>query len=126
MVAALWGAALAGYLLSETLYGSGESYETGATATTEDELPWVAAAPGRVEPGSGEFKLGSAILGKVADVPVKVNDEVEAGELLIKLDDEEARARLAGAVDDDFFSTRVTSIQETSRSKSTAEEIQDE
>ncbi len=95
IVIALGVAALGGYLLSESLYGNGSAKTTTAAAKTE--LPWVAAAPGRVEPGSGEFRLGAAILGKVADVPVKVNDEVEDGELLIRLDDEETRARLAAA-----------------------------
>ncbi len=95
IVIALAAAALGGYMLSETVYGTKDSAKTVAAAKAE--LPWVAAAPGRVEPGSGEFRLGSAILGKVADVPVKVNDEVEAGELLIRLDDEESRARLAAA-----------------------------
>jgi HlyD family secretion protein len=95
ILVALGVAALGGYLVSESLYGNGSSSVTTATAKTE--LPWVAAAPGRVEPGSGEFRLGAAILGKVADVPVKVNDKVEEGELLIRLDDEEARARLAAA-----------------------------
>ncbi len=94
IVIALGVAALGGYLLSETLYGVGT---TTTTAAAKTELPWVAAAPGRVEPGSGEFSLGAAILGKVADVPVKVNDQVEEGELLIRLDDEESRARLAAA-----------------------------
>lgn len=92
---ALGIAALGGYLLSESVYGP-----RGATTNVvkvKTELPWVAAAPGRVEPGSGEFRLGAAILGKVADVPIKVNDKIEEGELLIRLDDEEARARLAAA-----------------------------
>ena len=76
------------------------------TAAAKTELPWVAAAPGRVEPGSGEFVLGAAILGKVADVPVKVNDVVEDGELLIRLDDEELRARLAAAEADEGLGRR--------------------
>lgn len=95
IIAALCIAALGGYMLSETLYG--EKGGKAETAEAKSTLPWVAAAPGRVEPGSGEFRLGAAIIGKVADVPVKVNDEVEAGELLVRLDDEEARARLAAA-----------------------------
>jgi HlyD family secretion protein len=117
IVGALCVAALAGYLLSETLYGNGKDYDTASTATTEDELPWVAAAPGRVEPGSGEFKLGSAILGKVADVPVNVNDEVEEGELLIKLDDEEARARLAGAEAEEGLSRRQRDAQPSTKGR---------
>ena len=94
IVLALVVAALGGYLLSGSYYGKSAT-PTVATATTEEQ--WVAAAPGRVEPGSGEFRLGAGILGLVADVPVKVNDKVEDGELIVRLDDEEARARLASA-----------------------------
>ena len=94
VIVALVVAAFGGYLVSESLYGNGGSSTTAAAKT---ELPWVAAAPGRVEPGSGEFRLGAAVLGQVADVPVKVNTDVEELELLIRLDDEEARAKLAAA-----------------------------
>ncbi len=104
IVIALAAAAFGGYLLSESLYGSGGTTSSSAEAKTE--LPWVAAAPGRVEPGSGEFRLGAAIIGKVADVPVKVNDDVEAGELLVRLDDEESRARLAAAEADEGLRRR--------------------
>jgi len=61
------------------------------------ELAWVAAAPGRVEPKSGQVRIGTGLLGRIADVTIKLNDEVEEGELLIRLDDEEARARLQAA-----------------------------
>jgi HlyD family secretion protein len=103
IVIALGVAAFGGYLLSESLYGSGSSKTTAAAKT---ELPWVAAAPGRVEPGSGEFRLGVAVIGKVADVPVQVNDDVEDGELLVRLDDEESRARLAAAEADEGLRRR--------------------
>ncbi len=61
------------------------------------EINWVAAAPGRVEPKSGEIKLGTTFLGRVEEVLVKVDDRVEEGELLIRLDDAEARAKLTSA-----------------------------
>lgn len=95
ITAALAGAALLGYVVSDSTYFSSESRTEQAEAKTGAN--WVAAAPGRVEPGSGEVNIGAAILGQVADVTVKVNDKVEEGELLIRLDDEEARARLAAA-----------------------------
>lgn len=95
IAAALAGAAVLGYVVSDSSYLSGEP----KTSKTEVKSgpQWVAAAPGRVEPVSGEVNIGAAILGQVADVTVKVNDKVEEGELLIRLDDEEARARLAAA-----------------------------
>ena len=69
-----------------------------ALAADEDTgTPWVVAAPGRVEPKGGMIKIGTAIIGRVADVYISLNDEVEANELLLKLDDAEARARLAAA-----------------------------
>lgn len=95
IVAALVAAALLGYVLSEGTYFSGETRTAKETPKTGAQ--WVAAAPGRVEPGSGEVNIGAAILGQVADVTAKVNDDVEEGELIIRLDDEEARARLAAA-----------------------------
>ena len=61
------------------------------------ELPWVAAAPGRIEPKSGLVRVGAGLLGRIAEVTIKTNDAVEEGELLIRLDDEEARARLQAA-----------------------------
>jgi len=58
---------------------------------------WVAAAPGRVEPASGEIKVGPLELGRVAEIFVKVGDVVGQEHLLVRLEDGEARARLASA-----------------------------
>ena len=104
IIVAIAAAALGGYLLSETLYGNADG--TKSVAAKTDEAWVVAAAPGRVEPGSGEFRLGTAMIGTVAKVPVKVNDKVEQGELLIRLDDEEARAELASAEAQEGLSAR--------------------
>src|SRR6202049_491671 len=113
IIVALVAAALGGYMLSEGLYGSSSSTSTTSTAAAKSELPWVVAAPGRVEPGSGEFRLGAGILGLVADVPVKVNDKIEDGELVVRLDDEEARARLASAEAQEGLSRRERDAQPT-------------
>jgi HlyD family secretion protein len=61
------------------------------------EPQWVASAPGRVEPVSGEVRLDALVLGRVAEVIVEVGDRVGAGDLLARLDEEEARANLASA-----------------------------
>jgi HlyD family secretion protein len=58
---------------------------------------WDATAPGRVEPASQMIRIATPIAGRIAEVVVKANDKVFAGELLVRLDDDEARARLAGA-----------------------------
>ncbi len=68
-----------------------------AKPPTTGAVDWIAAAPGRVEPRFGEVRISTAIMGQVNEVLVKVNDVVEADELLIRLDDDEARARLAAA-----------------------------
>ncbi len=70
---------------------------TPAKPANTGTVDWIAAAPGRVEPRFGEVRISTAILGQVNEVLVKVNDVVEADELLIRLDDDEARARLAAA-----------------------------
>lgn len=73
-----------------------------------DELPpagsglagqasWDAVALGRVEPWSREIRISASLPGRIADVLVKANDNVFGGELLVRLDDEEALARVAAA-----------------------------
>lgn len=58
---------------------------------------WQAVAPGRVEPLSGEIRITSVVGALVGEVLVKANDKVFAGEPLIRLRDDELRARLAAA-----------------------------
>jgi HlyD family secretion protein len=62
-----------------------------------EDRGWQAVAPGRVEPWSGEIKIASAVVGRIGEVLVGVNDKVFAGEPLIRLVDDEARARIATA-----------------------------
>ena len=64
-------------------------------ADAADDKRWQAVAPGRVEPASGEIKIGASIVGVIGEVLVKANDKVLAGEPLIRLIDNEAQARLA-------------------------------
>jgi len=68
-----------------------------AAAETPDSRLWQAVAPGRVEPRSGEIRIMAPVIGRIGEVLVKVNDKVFAGEALIRLDDEETRARLPAA-----------------------------
>jgi HlyD family secretion protein len=58
---------------------------------------WDAVALGRVEPQSREIKIAALVPTLIADVLVKANEKVFAGELLIRLDDREALARVAAA-----------------------------
>ena len=58
---------------------------------------WDATAPGRIEPRAQEVRLGASTAGRIAEVRVNSNDKVFAGELLVRLDDQEALARVAAA-----------------------------
>src|ERR1700680_2725655 len=68
-----------------------------ATAGAARQSSWDAVALGRVEPRSREIKITAPVPGRIADVLVKGNDNAFAGELLVRLDDEEAMACLAAA-----------------------------
>jgi HlyD family secretion protein len=61
------------------------------------ESSWAAAAPGRVEPKGRELHLGASVPALIKEVLVDLNDKVKAGDLLIRLDDEELRAKLIAA-----------------------------
>jgi HlyD family secretion protein len=58
---------------------------------------WQAVAPGVVEPKSGQIKIAAPVIGRVSEVMVKINDKVVADEPLLRLDDEDAQARVASA-----------------------------
>lgn len=89
------GAAAAKFIGSNE--SSSVAYDQGPSNNAPPQPKWLAAAPGRVEPKSGQVRIASGLPGRIAEVPVKVNDVVEEGELLVRLEDEEARARLAAA-----------------------------
>jgi HlyD family secretion protein len=81
-------------------FGSSSSTATTTPAASQaaaTQLAWLAAAPGRVEPRSGQIRIGTGVAGKVEKVSVNMNDRVAEGEVLIRLEDKEARARLSSA-----------------------------
>jgi HlyD family secretion protein len=68
-----------------------------ASSGSAAQAPWDAVALGRVEPLSREIRIAAPAAGRIAAVLVKADDKVFAGELLVRLDDDEASARLAEA-----------------------------
>lgn len=58
---------------------------------------WAASAPGRVEPRGGEVRVGAQSAGRISEVAAALNDVVQAGDLLIRIEDDDARARLVAA-----------------------------
>jgi HlyD family secretion protein len=69
--------------------GDGKTIDNGKT--------WQAVAPGVVEPRSGEIKIAAPVAGRVSEVMVKANDRVSVDEPLLRLDNEDAQARVASA-----------------------------
>ena len=58
---------------------------------------WAASAPGRVEPLGGEVRISGQSPGRITELLAAVNDRVMAGDLLLKLADEELAARVLAA-----------------------------
>jgi HlyD family secretion protein len=61
------------------------------------EPVWAAAAPGRVEPMGRELRIAPPAPAAIKEVLVQLNDRVKTGDLLIRLDDDELKAKLGAA-----------------------------
>src|SRR6516162_4791732 len=92
---AIIGLCLSGLIATGPRTTAQETRAKGEAAAGDKS--WQAVAPGLVEPLSGEIKIAVPLVGRIGDVIVKPNDKVFAGQLLIRLDDEEARTRVASA-----------------------------
>jgi HlyD family secretion protein len=60
--------------------------------------PWAASATGRVEPKDGEVRIASQVAGRIVEVLAKTNDTVRAGDLLLRLDDQDLYVKIAAAI----------------------------
>lgn len=76
----------------------------GMAAHAADQAPapaprpaWAASATGRVEPRDGQIVIGTQTPGRVADVAVKINDKVVAGDVLVRLEEEDLMTRASAA-----------------------------
>ncbi len=58
---------------------------------------WAAAGQGRVEPYGGEVRITAQAQGRIVEVLAAMNDKVQAGDLLVRLDDSDPEARVAAA-----------------------------
>jgi HlyD family secretion protein len=68
------------------------------TVTSSTTRPtWAASATGRVEPKSGEVRVTAEVPGRIVDIAADLNDRVKAGDLLIRLDDDDAITKVVGA-----------------------------
>jgi len=87
-----------GYYVPQTF--SQKSPDTAKAAETPKAPPkaaWAASAPGRVEPVGGEIRITAQAPGRIAQVLVGVNDKVAAGDLMVRLADEDLAARVHAA-----------------------------
>lgn len=72
---------------------------SSSTSTPVDapKGPWLASAPGRVEPRGGLIRMSAGSVGRIIALPAKLNDRVTEGQLLLVMEDKEARSRLLAA-----------------------------
>src|SRR5262245_29696831 len=103
IVAGLGSLCLAGFAVAVLITGhypqikvsmSGSDPAPGVSVAQQ---PWAASAPGRVEPRSGLIRIGTSLPGKLEVVAVHINDKVSEGEVMLRTEDKEARARLTAA-----------------------------
>lgn len=71
--------------------------EAASSDGTSPTPRWAASATGRIEPKRGAVRIGTQTPGKVEQVIVKTYDVVAGGDLLVRLDDDEAVERLRAA-----------------------------
>lgn len=93
---AILGVSLAEIAVAAAAQGIGTPQT--ATARTDDQN-WLAVAPGLIEPKSGQIKILSAAIGPISKILVHANDKVLAGQLLVSLDDQDARAQVESSRD---------------------------
>ena len=84
------------------LLSKGGSLETLTGAAHAETPPpiaaqWAASATGRVEPKDGEIRLASEVPGKIVEVLADTNDQVKAGDPLLRIDDRDYYVKIAAA-----------------------------
>ncbi len=77
---------------------SNASYIANAQAQSNATPQWAASATGRVEPKDGEVRIVSQVAGRIVENLAETNDKVQADDLLLRLDDQELRVKVAAAL----------------------------
>ncbi len=81
---------------SAAVHAGGRQGSSGSPRATSSSI-WAASAPGRVEPKGGEVAVRPEASGRIVEVYVSAGEQVRAGDLLLRLRDDEAHARLVQA-----------------------------
>jgi HlyD family secretion protein len=121
-VAAAFLAAVAALLAT---FPEAGAQENAAKNENAGQKLWAAVAPGRVEPRSREVRIAAPAPGRIAEVLVQPNDQVFAGELLVRLDDAEALARVAAAEAQVALRKRARDEQSTPRGSADRRKAED-
>jgi HlyD family secretion protein len=88
-------------LASASTHRQGGSFSTLTRAAHADTVApvaaqWAASATD-VEPKDGEIRLASEVSGKIVEVLAKTNDQVKAGDPLLRIDDRDYYVKIAAA-----------------------------
>ncbi len=75
--------------------------QLAAETNTSAKGGWAASATGRVEPKEGEIRIVSQAAGEIVEVVAKTGDKVQAGDLIVRLDDSDAQAKLTAALSEE-------------------------
>jgi HlyD family secretion protein len=85
-----WGAAAINQQMT-----AGSAY---AAETPVQRPVWAASSTGRVEPKDGEVRITAESPGKIVEVLAKTNEQLVAGDLLVRLDDDELQTKYRAAI----------------------------
>jgi HlyD family secretion protein len=91
-----WGP-LAEEKTTQATAGDTSKPANNTTAASTTRPTWAASATGRVEPKSGEVRVTAEVPGRIVDIAAALNDRVKTGDLLIRLDDDDALTKVTGA-----------------------------
>lgn len=91
--------AIAGsFALNALAFSGGHSaaYVSSAQAQAAAQQ-WAASATGRVEPKDGEVRITAQVPGRIVEQLAKTNDKAQAGDLLLRIDDQDIFVKIAAA-----------------------------
>ena len=79
-------------------HGDAVAYVASAQAQGATQQQWAASATGRVEPKDGEVRITAQVPGRIVEQLAKTNDKVQAGDLLLRIDDQDIYVKIAAAL----------------------------
>ncbi len=98
-IASVLAASIASTVLKQSWTAGAAHAQTAAEVDSNSVIRarWAASATGRIEPKSGEVKVSAETGGLVVEIPVATNAQVRKGDILVKLDADDAWQRVVAA-----------------------------